>query len=86
MLKCGKDKFHSLYKTTFAVIAVILMGGLFFTPVTSYAQGGELPCGGNDPTDSNPCPLDTWVWVLVAAALIFGAVYLQRQQKLQKQA
>jgi hypothetical protein len=27
-------------------------------------------------------PLDTWVWVLAAIALIFGAIQLYRQQKI----
>ena len=83
MLKCGKGEFHSLYKAAFFVI---LIGGLFLTPAISYAQGGDLPCGGDDPTGTNPCPLDSWVWILAALALIFSTLYLHHQQKLQKQA
>lgn len=82
MLKCGKDKFNSIYKILYLVI---LAGSILLLPVTSYAQGGDLPCGGEDPTGSTPCPLDSWVWVLVAISVIFGAFYLQRQQKLQQQ-
>lgn len=82
MLKCGKGIVNSLSK---AALFIMLTGGLFLLPAVSHAQGGDLPCGGDDPTTSVPCPLDTWVWVLVAAAVIFGAVYLQRREKLQGQ-
>lgn len=83
MLKCRKSKTNFIYKTIFSLI---LAGGSILLPAISYAQGGDLPCGGEDPTGSTPCPLDTWVWLLAAVAVVFGAMYLQRQQKLQKQA
>lgn len=42
------------------------------------------PCGGSgDPDDPTTCPLDSWVLVLVAAALIFVTLQLYRQQKTQ---
>jgi len=82
MLKCGKGILKSFYKTA---LYTLLMGGLSLLPAISHAQGGDLPCGGDDPTTSVPCPLDTWVWVLAIAAAIFGAICLQRRQKLQNQ-
>ncbi|MFI5157660.1 MAG: hypothetical protein ACHQF4_02275 [Sphingobacteriales bacterium] len=40
-------------------------------------------CQGLDPvSDVTTCPLDTWVWVLVAGAAIIGAVILSKKQKL----
>ena len=59
----------------------IFCGALLFLlldGIMLYAQPGE-PCGGTDV--DNPCPLDTWVIVLVVAAAIFGAVRLFNQQK-----
>jgi len=47
-------------------------------PAISFAQADE-GCDGTDPT--NPCPLDSYIWLLAILALIFGAVYLHRQQK-----
>ncbi|CAN5260793.1 hypothetical protein BH09BAC6_BH09BAC6_13880 [soil metagenome] len=43
-----------------------------------FAQPGE-PCGGTDP--DAVCPLDTWVFVLAAAALLFTTLHLYRKQK-----
>lgn len=76
-----RSKYYNKIKTI-----IILSGSIILLPVISFAQGGELPCGGNDPTDSNPCPLDNWVWILATFAAIFGAMYMHRRQKLQKQA
>lgn len=59
----------------------IFCGALLFLlldVMVLYAQPGE-PCGGTDVDD--PCPLDTWVLVLVVAAAIFGAVMLYNRQK-----
>jgi hypothetical protein len=84
MLKCGKGVSNSIYKKIVSLI--ILAGSMVLLPAIAFAQGGDLPCGGDDPTTSTPCPLDTWVWVLAVAAVILGAIYLQRKQKLQRQA
>jgi hypothetical protein len=83
MLKCGKEVSNSIYKKI--VYLTILTGSILLLPSISFAQGGDLPCGGDDPTTSNPCPLDTWVWMLAVVAVILGAIYLQRKQKLQMQ-
>jgi len=83
MLKCRKGVSNSIYKI---VSLIILSGSVVLLPTISFAQGGDLPCGGDDPTTSTPCPLDTWVWVLAVVAVILGAIYLQHKQKLQKQA
>jgi hypothetical protein len=53
---------------------------------TAFAQGdGSLvPANPDDPGyDPNGCnlPLDTWVYVLVIAAVIFGAYKLHQKQK-----
>jgi hypothetical protein len=53
---------------------------------TAFAQSDETPCPGDpdDPNyDPNAChlPLDTWVYVLVIAAVIFGAYKLHQKQK-----
>jgi len=53
---------------------------------TAFAQGDGVPCSGDpdDPGyDPNGCnlPLDTWVYVLVIAAVIFGAYKLHQKQK-----
>ena len=84
MLKCGKEISNSIYKKIVAV--TILAGSVVLLPSTTFAQGGDIPCGGDDPTTSTPCPLDTWGWVLAVGAVILGAIYLQRKQKLQRQA
>jgi len=53
------------------------------SPAILLAQ--DESCQGQDPTgNSTTCPLDTWVWVLVAAAAILGAVILSKRQKLQE--
>lgn len=83
MLKCGRGKFNSIHKI---VSVIILSGSMLLLPAMSFAQGGDLPCGGDDPTSSNPCPLDSWVWVIAAIAMVFGAMYLHRQQKVLKKA
>ena len=83
MLKCGRGNFNSIYKI---VSLIILSGSMLLLPVISFAQGGDLPCGGDDPTTSTPCPLDSWVWVLALIAVIFGTIYLYRQQKITKNA
>lgn len=56
---------------------------------TALAGGAPTPCSG-DPDDPgyNPdgCPLDTYVWILAGLALVLGAVYLYRQQRVQSRA
>ena len=83
MLKCGRGNFNPIYKI---VSLIILSGSMLLLPSISFAQGGDLPCGGDDPTSNNPCPLDSWVWVLALIVVAFGTIYLQRQQKTTKNA
>ena len=78
---CRKGTFNFIYKI---LVAVVAASSILLLPVSSFAQ--DLPCGDQDPTGTNPCPLDTWVWVLVVAAMVFGAVQLYRRQKLQARA
>ena len=56
-----------------AIIAICIV----CCPSLLLAQ--DLPCGGNDPYAT--CPLDSWVIVLAAIALIFAVVHLGRKQK-----
>lgn len=53
-----------------------------FSIATAFAQ--QVPCSG-DPDDEdydpNGCPLDTWVLLLVAIALILTVIHLHRKQK-----
>jgi hypothetical protein len=64
-------------------IALLFILNLLTVTVALAQQG--LCSGDPDDPNYNPngCPLDTYVWVLAIAALIFGAVYLHRQQKAQ---
>lgn len=60
-------------KKFWAVLLVLMSNSAFL-----YAQIGE-PCGGTDP--DAVCPLDTWVFVLAGAAVLFAVVHLYRKQK-----
>lgn len=81
MLKWARRNFSLCYKiSTF----YILLGCLLLIPAASFAQGVPNCTGDDDPYDT--CPLDTYVWLLAIIALIFGAVYLYRQQKEQSRA
>ena len=53
---------------------------LMFNVVMLYAQPGE-PCGGTDDDATCPSPLDTWVLILAAVAVIFTVMHLYRKQK-----
>lgn len=53
---------------------------------TAFGQTEQVPCPGDpDDPDYSPygcyLPLDTWVYVLVIAAVIFGAYKLHQKQK-----
>jgi hypothetical protein len=69
-------------KYSFALVILTFMASIS----TAFAQVDETPCPG-DPSDEgydpNAChlPLDTWVFVLVIAAVIFGAYKLHQKQK-----
>jgi hypothetical protein len=70
------------YKAIFLVFSSVLL----LAPIIASAQ--DQPCGSDasDPFDQANCPLDTYVWALAIIALMLGAVYLYRQQKLQSKA
>jgi cation transporter-like permease len=72
----GKGKARLINTPALVVVLIVLI----LMPVASFAQITD-PCAGTDPYTT--CPLDTNVWVLVAIALIAGATYLYRQQKMQ---
>ena len=66
------------------LLLFIFTAGLMLWPGLLFAQ--DESCQGSDPTGSSTtCPLDTWVWVLVAAAAIFGAVKLYAHENEQNQ-
>lgn len=60
-------------KAGFWIVVLLLLN-----IVTAHAQTVN-PCLGDD--IDNPCPLDTWVIVLVIAATIFAAFSLYRRQR-----
>ena len=60
-------------KIIFGVFVLLLI-----SVVTAHAQ--NLPCNGDDP--DGPCPIDTWVIVLVLATSIFAALRLYNRKKL----
>ena len=65
------------------LLLFIFTAGLILSPAILFAQ--DESCQGSDPTGSNTnCPLDTWVWVLVVAAAILGALILSKKQKVQE--
>jgi len=65
------------------VLISLLTLVLLLLPGIVLAQ--DEACQGQDPTgNSTTCPLDTWVWVLVIAAAIFGAVSLNRRNKIRE--
>jgi hypothetical protein len=67
---------------------VLVVATFLLSISTAFAQvtDPEVPCPGDtdDPNyDPNAChlPLDTWVYVLVIAAVIYGAYKLHQKQK-----
>ena len=57
---------------------------LVLVNLSCFAQLGNPGCGGDDgggPDDPTNCPLDSWVMLLVFAALVFTVIYLHRIQK-----
>ena len=66
------------------LLLFIFTAGLILSPAILFAQ--DESCQGSDPTGSNTnCPLDTWVWVLVVAAAILGAIKLYAHKNEQNQ-
>lgn len=49
---------------------------------SALANGGDIqfPCSTDDPT-AGPCPIDTYVYLLAAVALIFTYYHLQKKKK-----
>lgn len=73
---CREGKFDLIYKIITFLIAA---GSLLLLPFSSFAQ--DIPCADQDPTGTVPCPLDSWVWILLIAGMAFGAWHLYRRQK-----
>ncbi|MFD0765580.1 hypothetical protein ACFQZI_12020 [Mucilaginibacter lutimaris] len=61
-----------MIKKIFAIIFLLTIHTISFAQITN-------PCAGAD--DDEPCPLDTWVYVLVVIAMIYGAYKMHQKQK-----
>lgn len=59
-------------------IVTILM---VLSPLLTFAQNDDEPCNATDP--DAVCPIDTYVWILFAAALIIGVFFLYKKQRVQ---
>jgi hypothetical protein len=67
------------------IILILLF--LFANVTVLFAQllggPGSGACDNADP-DTSDCPLDSWVIILVACALVFAVFHLYQKQKVQK--
>nr|WP_294943986.1 hypothetical protein [uncultured Mucilaginibacter sp.] len=70
----GKNKVRLFFRS---VLALMLMLSI---PCITLAQD-DPPGDGCDPYDGCSVPLDTWVFVLVAIAFIYGVYHLHKKQK-----
>lgn len=64
-------------KKILSIVLILLISTLGYAQVTN-------PCGDDgNPDDTSTCdiPLDTWVYVLVIAGVLFGAYQLYKKQK-----
>jgi hypothetical protein len=68
------------------LVVFFLAGSIWLLPLLTFAQGdaGGPQCGDGDPTVVEPCPLDTWVFVLAAVVLVFAVIHLQLKQRINK--
>ena len=67
------------HKTLSRLGLLLLTISFVLLPGMLLAQ--DESCQGQDPTgNSTTCPLDTWVWVLVIAAAVFGVVTLSAKR------
>jgi hypothetical protein len=71
-MRICKSGLNNVYR----LITVLL---LVSAPIISKGQGDE-GCNGGDVFDT-PCPLDTWVIVLVIIAGLATAIHLRRKQR-----
>jgi hypothetical protein len=60
---------------------IITIMCVWINTTIAFAQDPGFPCEGDD--IDNPCelPLDTWVYVLVIAGVIFGAYKLHQKKR-----
>lgn len=67
-MKAGEVKISAV--ATKEIVRFLWVIFFMLTPVLSFAQDtGPPPCNDSDPTTQD-CPLDNWVWVLVALTII----------------
>jgi hypothetical protein len=62
-----------MIKKAISILVILLLH------LATYAQVIN-PCEGAD-ADSTTCPLDTWVYILVIAAVIYGAYRMYKKQR-----
>lgn len=63
---------------------VILTVLFMLCTIATFAQPGspsQGDCGDSSAGPDEPCPLDTWVIVLVIVALFFVVAHLRKKQK-----
>ena len=69
----------------FILQRVLIMAFGLLISVAVFAQGGSDPCDpGGDPTGGEHiCPIDSWVYVLIAAVILIAAkkAYESRKNK-----
>jgi hypothetical protein len=56
------------------LLTILFLSSCYF----AFAQGPGTDCV---PDQFDPCPLDTWVIILVIAATVFTVIHLKRKQK-----
>lgn len=72
-----KDKVSMIKKI--AVIALLMVYNTMASAQTDPPPVGN--CDGTDVDGECPVPFDTWIYILVIAAIVFGAYQLYKKQK-----
>jgi hypothetical protein len=64
-------------------ISILVFLLVLINPIILWAQdfGAGEPCNNNDPDNNTPCPLDSWVFILMAIALVVTVIHLQRTKQ-----
>jgi hypothetical protein len=71
-----KDKVSMIKK-----IAVIVLLMIYNTMASAQTDPPVGNCDGTDIDEECPVPFDTWLYVLVIAAIVFGAYHLYKKHK-----
>jgi hypothetical protein len=75
-----KKDLSGLKRKCVVVCVFLVMMFLTFAARAQPGDPGDDDCG-TSPDDECYVPLDTWVFVLVAIAFIYGMYYLHKKQK-----